>query len=168
MEEQKGKPPKPQQPQPDNQTQVKNPSADWLKSAIDHISETKEDLDTQPTIDKVEFQTTISRSEYQTSTLPTDRILKRSTERERNATGTQATSENTRFRFLYSLTGLLLGSAICLTGLVLLLHGLNAPRPWLGELIGSPLPISDIFPGIVMFIFGIVLIFITRQKIPPS
>lgn len=166
MEEQKGKSDKPQESQPENQKQ----GSDWLKSAIDNIhSETKEDLDTQPTINKMEFQTTISRGEYKTSTLPTDRIIKRSTERNLNQSPARLNPENIRFRFLYSLTGLLLGSAFCLTGLVLFIHGVYAPRAWLEDLIGlRPAQMNDTLPGIAMFIFGIILIFITKQKIPPS
>lgn len=164
MEEQKGKPGKPQEQQPENQKQ----GSDWLKSAIDNIhSETKEDLETQPTINKMDFQTTISRAEYKTSNLPTDRIIKRSTERNLSQSPAQLNAEDIRFRFLYSLTGLLLGSALCLTGFVVFIHGLYAPSAWLGKLIGlSPQQLSDILPGVAMFVFGILLIFITRQKVP--
>jgi hypothetical protein len=164
MEEEKGK----QAKSPGKATDAKKPTSDWLQSAIDNIhAENKDDLDVQPTVNKMDFQTTISRSEYQTSNVPTDRILKRS-ERKMDGTAAQRSQESLRFRFLYSLTGLILGCAISLTGLVLVFHGLNASSPWLGDLFGSPQALSDIGPGIVLFLFGIVLVFITRQKIPQS
>lgn len=163
MDEQEGKPNKPKEGQPESQKQ----GSDWLQSAINSIhSETKDDLENQATINKMDFQTTISRAEYKTSNLPTDRIIKRTTER--NLSQSPANNpEDIRFRFLYSLTGLLLGSALCLAGFVVLIHGIYAAHAWLDELLGlSPQQLSDILPGVAMVILGILLIFITRQKAP--
>ena len=143
------------------------PGEDWLKSAIDNIrSDQKEDLEVQPTIDKMEFQTTISRSEYQTSNVPTDRILKRTTERNLVDTPTRP-RQNVQSRFLYSLTGLLLGSAIGLAGLLLIIHGMYSANSWLAGIVGTK-EFNDMGPGIAILLFGIFLIFFTKEKTPPS
>jgi hypothetical protein len=168
LEEQKGKQVSPDSSSVRQDSKLPNPTEDWLKSAIDHIhTEKKDDLDIQPTIDKLESQTTISRDQYQTSALPTDRILKREDRKEIRS------SQPNNFQFLYSLSGLLLGTALSLTGLLFLLHGYfsirSGDRTWISSLIGiHPASTNDLIPGLAVLILGAFVIFITREKTPPT
>lgn len=154
----------------DLESKHQNPTEDWLKSAIDHIhSEKKDSLETQPTIDKLEFQTTISRDQYQTSALPTDRILKRGT----RDTDVRVSTHPNKSRFLYALTGLVFGIALSLTGLLFLIHGIfgvsAGASSWVAGLLGlNPNGTNDLIPGIAMIVLGLFVIFITKEKSPPT
>jgi hypothetical protein len=170
LEEQKGKRGLPETASQNPQSQ-QNPTEDWLKSAIDHIQSEKKDaaLETGPTIDKLEFQTTINRDEYETSSLPTDPIIKRTRPRIVDVHPGKSRSS----RFLYAITGLILGIALSLTGLLFLIHGVfgvkSGARSWVSDLLGlNPGVTNDFIPGIAMILLGILVIYITKEKTPPT
>jgi hypothetical protein len=148
-----------------SQEELKQPD-EWLKNAIERIdSKGSDDLEVQPTINKLEYQTTISRSESQTSPFPTDKIVRHSPAEKAALTSTNPSSASaaTHLQFVYSLIGLLFGIASTLVGLILVVRGVAGSVSWSAALLGLRADqISDTIPGVILIALGIFVIFITR------
>lgn len=65
----------------------------------------------------------------------------------------------------YSMTGLLVGMFCILAGMVLLLHGVVGSVSWTTKLLGLETAISDAAPGTVLFIIGLLVIFLTKHNV---
>lgn len=65
----------------------------------------------------------------------------------------------------YSMTGLLVGIFCILAGMVLLVHGVVGSVSWTAKLLGLESAISDAAPGTVLFIIGLLVIFLTRHEV---
>ena len=70
-----------------------------------------------------------------------------------------------RYKFWYSMTGLLLGLACIVAGVVLGLAGVSGHTSWTANLLGLSTAMTDAAPGVVIFVVGIFLVFITRFKV---
>jgi hypothetical protein len=70
--------------------------------------------------------------------------------------------EATRYQFIYSLAGLVLGLTCIIGGIILFLHGVTGSTSWTAKVIGLESNISDAAPGAVLFIVGLFIVFITR------
>ena len=77
--------------------------------------------------------------------------------RERHFWGRLAT-----LQLIYSLSGLVVGLACIVGGIVLFFHGVAGSSSWVGEFIGVQSKLSDAAPGTVLFVVGLVVVWLTR------
>lgn len=70
-----------------------------------------------------------------------------------------------RYKFIYSVIGLVLGLACILTGLLLGLAGVTGHTTFTASLIGLNTNLTDAAPGVVVFVVGIFMVWITRFKV---
>ncbi len=69
------------------------------------------------------------------------------------------------FQFVYSSLGLLLGLACIVGGIILFLHGVTGSTSWTAKFIGAESNVSDAPPGVVLFIVGLFVVWITRFSV---
>src|SRR5438132_9032883 len=77
--------------------------------------------------------------------------------RERHFWGRLAT-----LQLIYSLAGLVFGLACIVGGILLFFHGVPGSSSWVGEFIGVQSKLSDAAPGTVLFVVGLVVVWLTR------
>jgi len=77
--------------------------------------------------------------------------------RERHFWGRLAT-----LQLIYSLAGLVFGLACILGGIALFFHGVAGASSWVGEFLGVQSKLSDAAPGTVLFVVGLVVVWLTR------
>ena len=65
-------------------------------------------------------------------------------------------------QLIYSLAGLVLGLACIVGGILLFFHGVAGSSSWVGEFIGVQSKLSDAAPGTVLFVVGLVVVWLTR------
>ena len=65
-------------------------------------------------------------------------------------------------QLIYSLAGLLVGLACIVGGILLFFHGVAGSSSWVGEFIGVQSKLSDAAPGTVLFVVGLVVVWLTR------
>jgi hypothetical protein len=65
-------------------------------------------------------------------------------------------------QLIYSLAGLVLGLACIIGGIVLFFHGVAGSSSWVGQFIGVQSKLSDAAPGTVLFVVGVVIVWLTR------
>ena len=70
-----------------------------------------------------------------------------------------------RGEYIYGTLGIFLGLSCILGGIVLGLRGVTGSTSWTAKLLGLESSISDAAPGVVLFIVGIFLVWITKPKI---
>ncbi len=68
-------------------------------------------------------------------------------------------------QIIYSLSGLVLGLACVLGGIVLFLRGVTGSTSWTAKFIGAESQVADAAPGVVLFIVGLFVVFVTRYKV---
>lgn len=73
--------------------------------------------------------------------------------------------EATSYEFTYSIWGLATGVFLALVGVVLLIHGVAGSTNWTTKLLGAESEISDAAPGVILFIVGLFVVYITRFKV---
>lgn len=73
--------------------------------------------------------------------------------------------EFARLHLIYSLSGLVLGLACVLGGIVLCLHGVVGSTSWTAKFIGAESNISDATPGVVLFVVGLFVVWVTRFSV---
>lgn len=61
--------------------------------------------------------------------------------------------------------GLILGLASIVGGIILGLHGITGHTSWTAKLLGFESSINDAAPGVVLFIVGIFLVYITKPRV---
>src|SRR5947209_2986459 len=67
-----------------------------------------------------------------------------------------------RLQLIYSLAGLVFGLTCILGGIGLFLHGVVGSSSWVGNFIGVQSKLSDAAPGTVLFVVGLVVVWLTR------
>src|SRR5436853_2242137 len=65
-------------------------------------------------------------------------------------------------QLIYSLAGLVFGLACVVAGTLLFFHGVSGSSSWVGEFIGVQSKLSDAAPGTVLFVVGLVVVWLTR------
>jgi apolipoprotein N-acyltransferase len=65
-------------------------------------------------------------------------------------------------QLIYSLSGLVLGLACIIGGILLFFHGVAGSSSWVGEFIGVKSKLSDAAPGTVLFVVGLAVVWLTR------
>lgn len=65
-------------------------------------------------------------------------------------------------QLIYSLAGLVLGLACVVGGILLFFHGVAGSTSWVGGVIGIQGKLSDAAPGTVLFVVGLLVVFLTR------
>lgn len=70
-----------------------------------------------------------------------------------------------RYEFTYSIWGLVAGVFLALIGVVLLFHGVAGSASWTTKLLGAESEISDAGPGVILFIVGLFVVYITRFRV---
>ena len=73
--------------------------------------------------------------------------------------------QTNRFHFIYSLFGLLIGAIFIILGIVLFFHGVGGSVSWTAKILGLESQISDAPPGVVLFVVGLFVIFVTRYSV---
>jgi hypothetical protein len=70
-----------------------------------------------------------------------------------------------RLQLIYSLAGLVFGLGCIVGGLGLFLHGIVGSSSWVGDFIGVQSKLADAAPGTVLFIVGLLVVWLTRFSI---
>jgi hypothetical protein len=70
-----------------------------------------------------------------------------------------------RYKFIYSMTGLLLGLVSMLGGIVLFLNGVAGSTSWTAKILGNESTITDAAPGAVLFVVGLFVVIATRYRV---
>jgi hypothetical protein len=70
-----------------------------------------------------------------------------------------------RYRFIYSMTGLILGLVCILGGVVLFLNGVAGSASWTAKVMGGDSTLTDAAPGAILFVVGLLVVFLTRYKV---
>ena len=68
-------------------------------------------------------------------------------------------------QLIYSLAGLLVGLGCIVGGLGLFLHGVYGSSSWVGDFIGVKSRLADAAPGTVLFVIGLLVVWLTRFSI---
>lgn len=69
-----------------------------------------------------------------------------------------------RYRFWYSIGGLILGGLSMILGSVLFLFGATGETTWVANILGAHSEITDAAPGAILFIVGLFVVFVTRFR----
>jgi hypothetical protein len=70
-----------------------------------------------------------------------------------------------KLKFAYSMTGLFLGLACIIAGVVLGLAGVTSHTSWTASALGLSTNMTDATPGIIIFVVGIFFVWMTRFKV---
>jgi hypothetical protein len=76
--------------------------------------------------------------------------------------GQRVLSRLARLQLAYSLAGLTLGLICVVGGILLFFHGVSGSTSWVGHVIGLQGGLSDAAPGTVLFVVGLLIVWITR------
>ena len=68
-------------------------------------------------------------------------------------------------QLIYSLAGLLVGLTCIVGGLGLFLHGVYGSSSWVGDFIGVKSRLADAAPGTILFVVGLLVVWVTRFSI---
>jgi hypothetical protein len=71
-------------------------------------------------------------------------------------------SRMARLQLAYSLAGLTLGLICVVGGILLFFHGVTGSSSWVGNFIGVHSWLSDAAPGTILFVVGLLVVWITR------
>ena len=74
-------------------------------------------------------------------------------------------SKLARLQLMYSLAGLVLGFSCIMGGVVLFFHGVAGTSSWVGRFLGLESSLSDAAPGTVLFVVGLLVVWMTRFQI---
>lgn len=70
-----------------------------------------------------------------------------------------------KLKFVYSMTGLFLGLACIIAGVVLGLAGVAGHTSWTASALGLSTSMTDATPGVIIFVVGIFFVWMTRFKV---
>ena len=70
----------------------------------------------------------------------------------------------TFYQLIYSLCGLVLGLVCVIGGIILFLRGITGATSWTAKILGAESKLSDAAPGVMLFIVGLFIVFVTRFK----
>jgi hypothetical protein len=68
------------------------------------------------------------------------------------------------YKFIYSMTGLILGLICMIGGIILFLNGVSGATSWTAKILGSESIITDAAPGAILFIVGLFIVIATRYS----
>ena len=74
-------------------------------------------------------------------------------------------SQVLRYKYIYSMTGLVLGFLSIIGGIALFFIGVSGSISWTAKILGNESTIGDAAPGAVLFVVGLFIIIVTRYKI---
>ena len=69
-----------------------------------------------------------------------------------------------KLEYVYAILGLLLGLSSIIFGSILSLNGVVGSTSWTANFIGAESSINDAAPGVVLFIVGLFMIWVTKPK----
>lgn len=67
-----------------------------------------------------------------------------------------------RHQLTYSITGLIVGLLLAIGGIILFLNGVAGGGSWTLRTLGLGSSLSDAGPGAILFVVGLIVIFVTR------
>jgi len=70
-----------------------------------------------------------------------------------------------KLEYLYGMLGLVLGLASIIGGVILCLNGVTGSTSWTARVLGLESQINDAVPGVVLFIVGLFMIWVTKPKV---
>jgi len=70
-----------------------------------------------------------------------------------------------KWEYIYGVSGLVLGLSSIVGGSILGLNGVAGSTSWTASLLGLESQINDAAPGVVLFVVGIFLVWITKPKV---
>jgi hypothetical protein len=70
-----------------------------------------------------------------------------------------------KWEYAYGMLGLVLGLAAIIGGIILGLHGVTGATSWTAKVLGLESKINDAAPGVVLFIVGLFMVFVTKPKV---
>jgi len=70
-----------------------------------------------------------------------------------------------RGEYIYGMLGLVLGLAAIIGGVILALHGVAGSTSWTAKVLGLESKINDAAPGVVLFIVGLFMIWVTKPTV---
>ena len=73
--------------------------------------------------------------------------------------------DSLRHKFIYSMTGMILGLVCILGGVFLFLRGVTGSTSWSASILGNESKLSDAAPGVILFIIGLFMVIVTRYKV---
>ena len=79
-----------------------------------------------------------------------------------SVTGEEFWRKLSLYHLVYSLAGLLLGLACILGGILLFLRGVTGATSWTARVLGIDSQISDAAPGALLFVAGVIVVWLTR------
>lgn len=69
------------------------------------------------------------------------------------------------YRFIYSMTGLILGLVCMMGGVVLFLNGVAGSSSWTTKIMATDSTLTDAAPGAILFVVGLLVVFVTRYNV---
>lgn len=72
--------------------------------------------------------------------------------------------ELAKHEYGYGKLGLLVGVVFLLGGLLLCLNGVAGNTSWTAKFIGAESKISDAAPGVILFVIGLLVVWVTKPK----
>lgn len=69
------------------------------------------------------------------------------------------------FKFIYSITGLLVGFSCMIIASILFLNGIYGSSNWTASVLGIESNLNDAAPGTILFVIGFLIIIATRLRI---
>lgn len=85
--------------------------------------------------------------------------------KERKSHSAVVVASAVKFEYIYGMLGLVLGLASIICGMILGLNGVAGATSWTARLLGLESKINDAAPGVVLFIVGIFLVWITKPRV---
>ena len=70
-----------------------------------------------------------------------------------------------RLHFIYSICGLIVGVLCMIGGGLLIFQGVFGSVSWTTEFLGFESELSDASPGVVLFVIGLAVVYITRFRL---
>ncbi|MBM7070589.1 hypothetical protein JQC92_00830 [Shewanella sp. 202IG2-18] len=69
-----------------------------------------------------------------------------------------------KYQFFYSTMGLFLGLSAIIGGIYLFIQGVSGSSDWYVNFLGAESKIAQAAPGVILFIVGLFMVFVTRYK----
>ncbi len=73
--------------------------------------------------------------------------------------------KTTKYHFLYSIFGFIIGIFCVIAGVILFLHGAISNTSWTTKILSLEIELTDQAPGLAFGILGLLIIFVTRFKV---
>ncbi len=84
---------------------------------------------------------------------------------ENSSHGAELVGTAIRGEYIYGILGLVLGLSSIIGGIVLGLHGVAGSTSWTAEVLGLKSTVNDAAPGVVLFIVGLFMVWVTKPKV---